>query len=315
MQSIFENIEKLICKIRVVGENGEVIDSYRVFHGRGKTYPGLEFITVDYFHPVLVITLFHQPTDEWLNTFSSQVIKKIAATSIQAVVVQHRYAEGDPSEIIYGVIPDAVYAKRGTLLFQLSVAKQQNLGFFLDIEPARKWLEQHSAGKKVLNLFSYTCSFSVIAIAAGADKVVNVDMSSAALNVGRTNHQLNCLDKRRSQFLAENILKSWGRIKRAGPYDLVILDPPSFQKGSFDSRRDYPKLIRRLPELMPQGGLVLACLNNPDLSSDFLLKIFSENCTDAVFQLRLPQQTEFPDIDPERQLKMLVFDFVIPKVS
>lgn len=74
--------------------------------------------------------------------------------------------------------------------------------------------------------------------------------------------------------------------------------------------KDYPKLVRRLPELMPNGGLVLACLNNPDLDADFLMNIFAVNCPTAVFKERLPQQLEFPDIDLEKQLKMLVFELI-----
>jgi 23S rRNA (cytosine1962-C5)-methyltransferase len=302
MQIIFEKLKTLFSRL----DNQQIPDSYRVFHGRGKTWPGLEFVTLDYFHPVLVVTLFHQPPETWLENFSQELIAQIP-NAIQAVVVQHRYAEGDPSDVIAGELPQTVYAKRGDLKFQLTLAKQQNLGFFLDIEPARQWLEQEAAGKKILNLFAYTCSFSVVAIAAGADKVVNLDMSSASLNLGRTNHQINGLDKLRSQYLAENILKSWGRIKRAGPYDMVILDPPSFQKGSFDSERDYPKLVKRLPELMPQGGWVLACLNNPDLDSQFLLKTFAEHCSGASFVQRLASNPDFPDIEAERGLKMLVF--------
>ena len=92
-----------------------------------------------------------------------------------------------------------------------------------------------------------------------------------------------------------------------GPYDLVILDPPSFQKGSFDSVKDYVKLVRRLPELMPSGGLVLSCLNNPDLHPDFLIDTFRAACPNAQFLYRLAPHSDFPDSEPGRQLKMLVF--------
>jgi 23S rRNA (cytosine1962-C5)-methyltransferase len=159
----------------------------------------------------------------------------------------------------------------------------------------------------VLNLFAYTCAFSVVAIAAGAEKVVNVDMSSAALNLGRANHQLNNLAKSKSEFVAENILKSWSRVKKPGPYDLVIIDPPSYQKGSFIAEKDYAKVIRRLPELMPAGGLVLACLNAPELSEGFLKQQFVEQCPHAEFIERVKPHADFPDIDPEQQLKLLVY--------
>lgn len=303
MQPIIEKLNELKNRL---DSTDDAINSYRVFHGRGKTYPGLEFVTLDYFHPVLLITLFYHPPENWLDE-CLLLLKENLSQKVQAVVVQHRYLAGDPSEVVQGVLPEEVFAKRGDLRFQLNLAKQQNIGFFLDIEPARQWLEQYAAGRRVLNLFAYTCSFSVVAVAAGAEKVVNVDMSSAALNQGRTNHMLNALDKTRSQYLAEDILKSWSRIRKAGPYDLVILDPPSFQKGSFDSVKDYAKLVRRLPELMPSGGLVLSCLNNPDLNADFLIDTFRTACPNAEFCYPLLPHADFPDSEPERQLKMLVF--------
>jgi 23S rRNA (cytosine1962-C5)-methyltransferase len=168
-------------------------------------------------------------------------------------------------------------------------------------------LEKHVQGKRVLNLFAYSCVFSVVAIVAGAEVVINVDMSSSALHLGRRNHQINGLAKERSLFLAENILKSWGRIKRRGPYDLVIIDPPSYQPGSFIAEKDYTKIIRRLPELMPQGGLVLACLNAPELSDGYLKDLFQEQLPDARFLERIIPHVDFPDVNMAQQLKLLVY--------
>jgi len=307
MQLIFEKLDELKAKI---DSADNVIDSYRIFHGRGKTFPELDFVTLDWFHPVILVILFREPPDNWIIKFIDRIPSHLS-TKVACVVVQHRYVQGDPSDIVYGQLPEKTYAIRGPLRFHLHLAQQQNTGFFLDIEPARQWLELQAKEKRILNLFSYTCSFSVVALASGAEKVVNVDMSGAALNLGRSNHQLNNLDKRRSQYLAENILKSWGRIKRAGPYDLVILDPPSFQKGSFDAGKDYAKLIRRLPELMPVGGLILSCLNNPDLNAQFLIDLFVEHCPMAQLKTRLPSHPDFPDAEPDRQLKMLVFSLIV----
>lgn len=303
MQEIFTRIHQLQESFSLVDQ----IDSYRVFHGRGHCFPGLEFITLDFFQPVLLVILFAEPPADWLTTFNHFIVTQIKSP-IEAVILQKRYLQGAPSEILYGKLPDETYAQRGSLRFNLHLAQQQNSGFFLDMEPGRFWLEENASGKKILNLFAYTCAFSVVAIAAGAEKVVNVDMSSAALNLGRANHQLNRLEKERSEFLAEDILKSWGRIKKRGPYDLVIIDPPSYQKGSFIAERDYAKVIRRLPELVLNGGAVLACLNAPELGENFLKEIFSRECPEAKLIGRLPGSPHFPDANPERQLKLFVYD-------
>lgn len=302
MQIIVDRLALLAEKIRTQAE----IDSYRVFHGRGRTFPGLEFVTVDFFQPAVLITLFFEPPAHWLDELIAQMLPLFAATP-SVLVVQRRYISNAPSEIIWGELPESIYARRRNSLFNLHLAQQQNSGFFLDMESGRQWVEQHAAGKCVLNLFAYTCAFSVVAISAGAEKVVNVDMSSAALNVGRANHQLNHLAKNKSEFVAENILKSWSRVKKPGPYDLVIIDPPSYQKGSFIAEKDYAKVIRRLPELMPTGGLVLACLNAPELSDGFLKQQFVEQYPQAEFVERVKPHVDFPDVDPEQQLKLLVY--------
>ena len=312
MNAIIERLELLAEKIAT----SELIDSYRVFHGRGHTFPGLEFVTVDFFQPVILVTLFAEPP----HNFLTQLINKscfLFDTKKTVLLIQRRYIAGAPSECIWGVLPEHCVARRGNLQFALHLAQQQNSGFFLDMEPGRAWIEQNAQNKRILNLFAYTCAFSVVAVAAGAECVVNVDMSSAALNLGRSNHIRNSLDKSRSEFLAENILKSWSRIKKRGPYDMVVIDPPSYQKGSFIAEKDYAKVIRRLPELMPEGGMVLACLNAPELSDVFLRKLFLENCTSAEFVERLRPHSDFPDIDPEQQLKLLVYRVppAVPQLS
>lgn len=286
----------------------QTLDSRRLFHGRGQCYPGLEFVCIDFFQPVVLVTLFAEPPEGWLAECIPE-ITAIAVAANWAVVVQRRYWQGAPSEVVVGEVPERWLAARGPLRFWLNPLTQQNVGYFLDMEPGRQWLESKASGKRVLNLFAYTCAFSVVAVAAGAERVVNVDMSKKALGQGRANHHLNGLDKQRSAFLPEQILKSWSRIRRQGPYDIVIFDPPSFQRGSFVASKDYVKLVRRLPELMPDGGDVLACLNAPELASDFLHQCFAENCPAARFIERLPSAPEFPDVNPEQRLKLLHFEF------
>ena len=277
-------------------------DSRRLFHGRGGCYPGLESLTLDYFDRLLVATLFRPVAGAALDARVNSLAQSAPAW-VEGVCIQHRYDDGAPVQWLRGERGD-YRAVRGPLSFDLLPGNAQNLGFFLDMEPGRQWLAEQAAGKRVLNLFAYTCAFSVVAIDAGASAVVNVDMSSAALSRGRENHRRNQQPLERVKFLAENILKSWGRIRRAGPYDIVIIDPPSFQRGSFVATNDYAKVLRRLPELLPAGGDVLACLNAPELDSGFLLSRFEEHCPAAEWLGRLTPSADFPDADVERALKL-----------
>lgn len=285
-------------------------DSRRLFHGRGKCFPGLEFACVDLFDPVLLVTLFSEPPPGWEAQLLAGLSPHLESSAIEALLLQRRYQSGAPAEVPWGDLPEAVYARRAGQRFHLKLGQRQNSGFFLDMEPGRAWLQERVEGKRVLNLFAYTCAFSVVALGGGASQVVNVDMSRGALNQGRDNHRLNRLPAGHSKFLAENIMKSWGRIKRPGPYDILIVDPPSYQPGSFVAAKDYARVVRRIPELLVPGGGVLACLNAPELGVEFLRELFAEQCPDCEFVERLAPSPDFPDANPNQQLKLLVFRYL-----
>jgi 23S rRNA (cytosine1962-C5)-methyltransferase len=184
----------------------------------------------------------------------------------------------------------------------------------------RAWVREHVArltatGQpvRVLNLFAYTCAFSVVARAAGAHHVLNVDMSHAALATGERNHQLNGLVAAQGEatqgsasFLPHDIFKSWGRITRGGPYQLVIVDPPSYQKGSFVAGKDYPRLLRRLPTLLAPGGHALLCLNAPEIATQTLLDQLADCAPDLHFIKRIPNPPAFADRDEDRSLRVLL---------
>lgn len=304
MERIFKQLASTISDLP-----SEPVNSRRIFHGRGQTYPGLEFLTIDLYDPVLVVTLFAAAPENWEETFFSQLKEMVSATRIEAVQLQRRYLKDVPSETIYGTLPGEIFAQRGEQRFQLKIGTRQNSGFFLDMEPGRTWLENRCEGKKVLNLFAYTCAFSVVALGAGAESVFNNDMASNAINQGRKNHRLNKIDSRRVNFFDGNVFKSWGRLRTPGPYDILVIDPPSYQPGSFVAKKDYAKVAKRIPQLIKPGGEILACLNAPDIGFDSFKEMITEACPDCAFVERLEPSTDFPDADSERQLKLLVFRY------
>ncbi len=293
--------------LAVQGQADDSGQARRLFHGRGRRCPGLEFITVDDFSPLLWVVLFREPDAAWWAQFAP-VLQTRAQGLRSVAMVQRRYLPGAPAELLWGKLPDSLCAREGELRFQLQPGARQNIGYFMDMSPGRDWLVQRVAGRRVLNLFAYTCAFSVAAIAAGAEQVVNVDMSKASLATGRDNHRLNGQDealRERVRFLPYNILRSWKRIRQMGPYDVVIVDPPSRQRGSFDAERDYAKLLRRLPELVAPGADILACLNAPYLDSGFLRRLVAESDPQARLVQRLPNRAVFPDSEPDASLKLL----------
>ncbi|OEF27449.1 class I SAM-dependent methyltransferase [Vibrio rumoiensis] len=285
----------------------------RLFHGRGQMWAGLEQITADWIGEHLIITLFKPVDDVFLAELKQQLVSfSNSAEWLQAsgkgIGLQHRYEHGAPFESVVGEVATEVVGIENGLKYQLVLGKNQNMGIFLDMRNGRQWVKERSHGKKVLNLFSYTCGFSVAAMAGGAENVVNIDMAKGALSRGRDNHRLNEHDLSNVTFLGHDIFRSWGKITKFGPYDLIIIDPPSFQKGSFALTKDYKKILRRLPGLLTAGGEVLACVNSPAVSPDFLTTSMAEEAPDLSFVERLANPVEFADLDEQASLKALVFN-------
>jgi len=288
------------------------VDARRIFHGRGGLYPGCEQWTLDAYPPVWLVTSFVPATEAELSALNAALTARWMQLNPDAPlnwVYQYRHEARAETRLMAGSVPEPHVVTEDGASFRVHLLRGLNHGFFLDMAEGRRWVRALGTthpGLKVLNLFAYTCSFSVVALQAGARQVINVDMSDGALAIGKRNHQLNGLGGGAS-FLPHDIFSSWGKITRGGPYDLVVLDPPSYQKGSFIAEKDYARLIRRLPDLVAPGGHALLCLNSPKLGVAFLRDAMAAQAPGFHFMQRLPNPPAFADVSDERALKVLVY--------
>jgi len=279
----------------------------RLFHGRGGIWEEWRFVTVDSIDSVLLVQFFYD-APKMIQQKVIETVKKFMQNSRHStLVLKHRYIKGSKTEVLQGEIPEDLVAKERGLKFALNLLDNQNIGYFGDMKNGRAFVESIAKDKKVLNLFSYTCGFSLAAKRGGAKEVANVDMSKKALSVGMKNHALNNLEQKGVSFLPYNILKSFPKLKRKAPYDIIIIDPPTFQKGSFEAQKDYQKIIAKLPELASDDAVVLACLNSPDLDSRFLIDQITTLAPSFEYVKRLENVKEYKSADEERSLKNLVF--------
>ncbi|MCK9491241.1 MAG: class I SAM-dependent methyltransferase [Sulfurimonas sp.] len=277
----------------------------RLFHGRGGLYDGFKHLTIDSIDTVLSVALYDEdPNEGELLDLLKAFIKR---TRHETLILQRRYKKNFPTEVIVGELSDEIFALENGMKFRLNLLSNRNSGYFADMKIGREFVRENAKGKSVLNLFSYTCAFSVAALFGSAKSVSNIDMSKASLSIGRSNHHINDLNTKGVNFAPYNILKSFSRIKKKGPYDLIIIDPPSFQRGSFEATKDYRKIIAKLPEISSDNCILLACLNSPELDSSFLKELICELAPEFEFKERLPNLKEFESLDEERSLKNLVF--------
>ncbi len=288
------------------------LDACRVFHGRGGVHPGCEHLTLDCYPPVWLLTSFQPLPEDELAAIQAALAARwaeLAPGQPLNLVFQYRDEVRAETRLLCGEVPEPHIVTEQGARFKVHLMRGMNHGLFLDMAEGRRWVREHLAarpGARVLNLFAYTCAFSVVALQAGARQVLNMDMASGPLNIGKQNHQLNDVAKGAS-FLPHDVFSSWGKITRSGPYELIILDPPTYQKGSFVAEKDYARLMRRLPDLLVPGGHVLVCLNSPKLGENFLTELMAAEAPGLRYVARLANPAVFEDVSPDRALKVLVY--------
>jgi 23S rRNA (cytosine1962-C5)-methyltransferase len=143
-------------------------------------------------------------------------------------------------------------------------------GLFLDQRANRRRVREMARGKRVANLFAYTCAFTVAAALGGASRTVSVDASAVALERGRANLAHAGVEGGDHAFVAEDAFGWLARAARRGErFDVVILDPPSYsttKRGRFVADSDYPELAASALSLLAPHGRLLACTNHRGIS-------------------------------------------------
>lgn len=149
----------------------------------------------------------------------------------------------------------------GGLNFILNLTDYLDTGLFLDHRITRGMVREEAQGKRVLNLFCYTGSFSVYAADGGAAEVTSVDLSKTYINWAKRNMQYNKLyDDKIHDFINDDVLAFIKDIP-AEHYDLIICDPPTFSNSksmdsTFDVQRDHVWLLKQLLKACDIGGRI-----------------------------------------------------------
>ncbi len=157
------------------------------------------------------------------------------------------------------------HVRESGLLFAINLTDYLDTGLFLDHRITRSMVRSISANKHVLNLFAYTGSFSVYALAGGANQVTTVDLSNTYLNWSKDNVRLNKLDESKHLIIKADV-KQWLTEQEKELYDIVILDPPTVSKSkmaktSFSVQEDHVMLINNCLRLMKNGGVLFFSTN------------------------------------------------------
>lgn len=260
MSSLPAILRKAMDRRRDLAELTEVTDAYRICDGEGDGLPGI-FIDTLAGH-WLVQTKGVEMPDELLQS------QKLGWKSLWWKRLDQE-EKVSPCHVA-GEQLNRVIIRENGLRFEIDFQAGYSQGIFLDQRIQRRRIQANGAGKRILNMFAYTCAFSVAAAAGGAI-TESIDLSRPYLDWGKRNFELNNLDPS-AHFFCRGDSFDWLRRlgKKSRQYDLVILDPPSFSRNDegklWRAEKDYPELVTAALAVCKPGGQLLCCTNHHGIS-------------------------------------------------
>jgi len=281
-------------------------DTFRIVNDAGDFLPG---VCVDRYGDFAVLSISSEEAAARRQELAG-VLHEFGARGVylkqraRADLRRETHAELAPKEPIAGERAETpLIVRESHARFGVTLDAGLSCGLFLDQRDNRARVAALCRGRRVLNLFSYTCSFSVYAALASAAHVTSVDLSGHALARGRDNFRLNGLDPAAHSFVQTDALEWLARAaKRGEKFAVVILDPPSFStsgKGkTFRVADGYEGALQRVFAVLEPDGRVLAVTNHRKTSPQAFRKIVHDAARAAgreISQLKdLPSPLDCP---------------------
>jgi 23S rRNA (cytosine1962-C5)-methyltransferase len=268
-----------------IGRRAPVLDggtnAVRLVHSEGDELSGL---VVDRYDDMVVVEITSAGAEQLsgliLDTLREELQPRVILRSNDLPSRKHEKLSLQ-SEVL-GSPPARTTISENGLRFVVDAAEGQKTGFFLDQRQNRALLRTLVAGRRVLNLFSYSAAFGVYAAAGGAASVTNVDVSAGAIELGRQNHEVNgsAAVARFEVADAFNYLRGAGR----QPWDVIVCDPPAFAKSRHEverAARGYKDINLHALGRLGAGGLLMTFSCSGHISLDLFQKILFGAAIDA----------------------------------
>ncbi|MEM7114543.1 MAG: class I SAM-dependent methyltransferase [Chloroflexota bacterium] len=256
------------------------ISCYRLYERDIPEYPCI----IDWYDGEAVVWLYGRKRDETAvqqATFRKQTLTEIQTglnlQPAQIFVKERAVQRGlDQQYEKYGRLQHTRLVQEAGLTFEVNLSDYLDTGLFLDHRPTRQMVRNRAVGKCVLNLFAYTGSFTVYAIAGGAKQTTTVDLSQTYGQWAERNLQLNGFAaSEKHRILAQDCLQYLTDAHRKREkFDLIVCDPPTFSnskrmsQASFAIDRDYVGLLQSCGRLLAPGGEIFFSNNSRQFKFD-----------------------------------------------
>ncbi|RRR73220.1 MAG: class I SAM-dependent rRNA methyltransferase [Candidatus Viridilinea halotolerans] len=276
--------------------------AYRWIYGEGDGLPGL---VVDRYGDYATMQTYAE---------SVATIVPLVATALRrcdpelrGVLLREREPdEGEANDapahdmrLLWGEMPpqELVVQEHG-LYMQANLFQGQKTGLFLDQRENRRYVEQITGGRSVLNCFAYTAAFSLYALRGGAAEVVSVDAGGGLAAAAAANVALNQLDAARHRFVTEDCFALLDGYAKAGRrFQIVILDPPSFarQKSNLHAAlRAYTRLNALALRCVEPGGLLISASCTSQVSPEQFRNLLADAAAQTRTRLQIIHEAGQP---------------------
>jgi len=238
---------------------------YRLVHAEGDGLPGL---VIDRFGDVCSL----QVTTAGMENLTPALLEALDEVIAPKIVILRndtpsRALEGLDNyvRVTKGELPARIAVEENGARYVADLAEGQKAGWYYDQRDNRAFIAKLAKGKTVLDAYSYSGGFGVIAAKTGAKSVTAVDSSAPALALAEEAAKANGVT---IKTVKSDVFEELERIAARGEtFDIVIADPPPFVKSKKDleaGARAYRKLARMAAAVTAPGGFLFlaSCSHN-----------------------------------------------------
>jgi 23S rRNA (cytosine1962-C5)-methyltransferase len=304
--------------LRIALIDTDETNAFRLIHSTSDGWPGWY---VERFGDFLLCQSDAPPTAQqhaWLESALRAPIRGVYHKTLSRHVRCVSTPEVSPQLLLGQAAPERFAIRENGLEFELSFTEGYSVGLFLDQRDNRRRLltghiaadfplftskvEIQNPKPEILNVFAYTCAFSVCAAKWGA-KTTSLDLSKKYLDWGRRNFALNGLDPAQHDFIYGDAFDWLRRLAKKGRlFDTIVLDPPTFsqskERGVFRVEKNYGDLVSAALPLLKREGVLLASANAANWPTEKFLTAVTGAIHEAkrkiLRQHYAPQTPDFP---------------------
>ena len=275
-------------------------DAVRLVFSEADGLPGL---IVDRYDEVVVFQITTAGMEAWHHVVTSTLASLPGVSCVyERSDADARSREGlaDRDGATSGRLPDEVWANENGSHFRVDVASGHKTGFYIDQRASRSTLARYVNGRRILNVFGYTGSFSVIAARHGASEITTIDSSGPALALAAENGRANGVDI--GHLVEADAFSELRRLRDRGEvFDVIVLDPPKLAQGSAQvekASRAYKDLNLLAAKLLSPGGHLFTFSCSGAVNAGLFQKIVAGAALDARREMHIVERLSQPADHP-----------------